>query len=77
MPWRRKPRRARWHARWAHLFTKRPEWRSTHCLAENATLKLLIRQNKALRGRREEHMEGEREEARRKEREAHRSAAEM
>lgn len=47
---------------------KEARMRGSHCLCKNATLKLLIRQNKALRGKSDECMEGERDEARRRKR---------
>lgn len=43
---------------------KEASLKGRHCLGEKATLKLLIRQNKALRGKSDECMEGERDEAR-------------
>lgn len=45
---------------------KEARLKGRHCLGKNATLKLLIRQNKALRGKSDECMEGERDEARRR-----------
>lgn len=45
---------------------KEARLKGSHCLGKNATLKLLIRQNKALRGKSDECMGGERDEARRR-----------